>query len=85
MPIIKSAKKKLRKDKKRTAQNQERVNKLKDIVKKATKKPSEKLIQEAVSTIDKATKQHIIHKNKASRIKSRLAKLLAKPKKTPKK
>lgn len=85
MPIIKSAKKKLRKDKKRTAQNQERENKLKDIVKKATKKPIEKLLREAVSTVDKATKQHIIHKNKASRIKSRLAKLLAKPKKSPKK
>lgn len=81
MPIIKSAKKKLRKDKKRTAQNQEKENKLNDIVKKATKKPSEKLIREAVSTIDKATKRNILHKNKASRIKSRLTKLLAKPKK----
>lgn len=85
MPIIKSAKKKLRKDKKRTVQNQERENNLKDIVKKVTKNPSEKLLREAVSIVDKATKRNIIHKNKASRIKSKLAKLLAKPKKSPKK
>lgn len=82
MPIIKSAKKKLRKDKKRTAQNQTRKNKLKEIVKKAIKNPSEKIIREAASIVDKATKRNILHKNKASRIKSRLAKLLGKPKKS---
>ncbi len=82
MPIIKSAKKKLRKDKKRTAQNQERKSKLKEIIKKATKNPGEKIIREAVSIVDKAIKRNILHKNKASRIKSRLAKLLAKPKKS---
>ncbi len=81
MPIIKSAKKKLRKDKKRTAQNQERKNKLKEVIKKATKNPGEKIIREAVSIVDKAIKRNILHKNKASRIKSRLAKLVTKPKK----
>lgn len=85
MPIIKSAKKKLRKDKKRTAQNQKKKNNLKDVIKKAAKNPTEKIIRDAVSVIDKATKRNIIHKNKAGRIKSKLAKLLPKPKKSPKK
>lgn len=76
MPVIKSAKKKLRQDKKRTAQNKTVRNLLKNLVKKAKKKPSEKAIREASKIADKAAKKHIIHKNKAARIKSTLSKLL---------
>ena len=81
MPVIKSAKKKLRQDKKRTAQNKKIKDTLKEVVKKAKKTPSEKAIREAVKTVDKAAKKNIIHKNKAARIKSALSKLLKK--KTP--
>ncbi len=78
MPVIKSAKKKLRQDKKRTAQNKKVKDTLKDVIKKAKKSPSEKTVKEAVKIIDKAAKQNIIHKNKAARIKSALSKLLTK-------
>jgi small subunit ribosomal protein S20 len=77
MPVIKSAKKKLRQDIERTRQNSNYKAALFDAVKKARKKPSAKTLQ-AVSTLaDKAAKKHIIHQNKAARIKSTLAKLLA--------
>lgn len=77
MPVIKSAKKKLRKDKKLTVQNTNIRTNLKDLIKKAKKSPSEKSVKDAVKAADKAAKKHIIHKNKASRIKSTLAKLLS--------
>lgn len=47
----------------------------------ANNKPElSKALSEAFSSLDKATKKHIIHKNTASRKKSRLAKLVAKVK-----
>ena len=76
MPVIKSAKKKLRQDKKSTLKNVKIEVELKDAVKKATIKPSEKTLRDATSFIDKAAKRNIIHKNKAARLKSRLARLL---------
>ena len=76
MPVIKSAKKKLRKDKKRTLQNRGVKNTLKALIKKAKLTKSQKAVTEAVSAADKAVKKHLIHKNKAARIKSSLSKLL---------
>lgn len=72
MPVIKSAKKKQRQDKKRTLQNAKVRNLLKTLLKKAKKNPSAKIITEAVTVADKAAKNNIIHKNKASHIKSKL-------------
>ena len=83
MPVIKSAKKKLRQDKKRTARNRKIKDLLKSVIKKAKKTPTEKTVKEAVKIVDKAAKNHIIHKNKASRIKSALSKLLGKKKNKP--
>lgn len=80
MPVIKSAKKKLRQDKKRTAANKKFEDLFKKLVKKARKDSSGKNIKEAVIIIDKAAKRNIIHKNKAARLKSSLSKLLGKPK-----
>lgn len=77
MPVIKSAKKKLRKDKKITAQNDKVKNLFKKVVKNAIKKPTEASVKTAYVAIDKATKKKIIHKNKASRIKSKLTKLMS--------
>ncbi len=82
MPIIKSAKKKLRKDKKRTAQNEGIKNTLRDTIKKARKSPTDKTVKAAVSLADKAAKRHILHKNKAAHIKAVLSKLLVSQKKT---
>lgn len=80
MPVIKSAKKKLRQDKKRTLQNKRIENLLKEIVKKAQKNPSDENIKKAISVVDKAIKKKIIHKNKGARIKSSLSRLLTKAK-----
>ncbi len=78
MPLIKSAKKKLRQDKKRTARNKTIENKLKTFIKRAKKDRSEKAVKEATKAADKAAKHHVIHKNKAARIKSSLSKLIKK-------
>ena len=78
MPVIKSAKKKLRKDKKRTKQNGNVRKLLQDAVKKARKNPTPAAYAKVSRLADKAAKNHIIHKNKAGHIKSALSKLLPK-------
>lgn len=78
MPVTKSAKKKLRQDKKRRERNKKLINLFKNLIKKAKKQPSEKTIRAAVAALDKAAKKNVIHKNKAARLKSSIAKLLAK-------
>lgn len=78
MPVTKSAKKKMRQDKKRTVRNSRIKNLLKSFVKKAKKEKSQKAVAEAIKIADKAAKNHIIAKNKAARIKSSLSKLINK-------
>ena len=78
MPVLKHAKKKLRQDKKRTLQNKKMKDLYKKLVKKARETKSQKAVDAAVSSVDKAVKHYIIHKNKGSRLKSSLAKLTAK-------
>lgn len=77
MPVIKSAKKKLRQDKARTARNSAVEEAMKKTLKLARKSPTAENIRLAVQATDKATKHYIIHKNKAARIKSALSKLVA--------
>ena len=74
MPIIKSAIKKVRKDKLRTARNKKREVALKSLVAKARKTKAAKDLQAAFSALDKAAKVGLIHPNKAARLKSRLTK-----------
>ncbi len=80
MPIIKSAIKKVRKDKIRTIRNKKRETSLKKIIKDTKRTPSAKNLTSAFSALDKSVKVNLIHKNKASRLKSRLSKLIAKKK-----
>ena len=82
MPVIKSAKKKLRKDRKREQANAQVEKLFKKTLKLAQKSPTEANIKKAVQIIDKTAKNKIIHSNKAARLKSKLSKLLAG--KTPK-
>lgn len=72
MPIIRSAIKKVRKDKTRTARNKKRELILKSLVKKARLSKSAKDLQAAFSALDKAAKVKLIHPKKAARLKSRL-------------
>lgn len=74
VPIIKSAIKKVRKDKKRTARNAKREQLVKSAVKKARVSKTAESLQAAFSALDKAAKVNLIHKNKANRLKSRLSK-----------
>ena len=82
MPIIKSASKKMRQDKKRTQLNKSRKRSVKNLIDEALKKPTTENIKAAQSAVDKLAKVKVIHKNKAARIKSRLAKLGKKSLKT---
>ncbi len=78
MPVIKSAIKKLRRDKKREKENDVFRKSFDSAIRLAKKQKSHNSINKAVSIIDRAVKRNIIHKNKAARIKSSLSKL-AKP------
>ena len=83
MPILKSAKKKMRKDKKRTIKNEKLVKAYQDIFKKIKKGKGDlkKLIQDFYSKVDKVAKKKVIHKNKANRLKAQINKLIRKVKK----
>ena len=88
MPITKSAKKSIRKDKKRTNINIQRKNKVKDLVKKVNnliaqgkKEEAKKLLPQIYKTLDKTAKTGIVKKNNASRRKSRISKAINKIKK----
>lgn len=75
MPIIKSAKKALRQNKKRAGLNLGKKLALKNLIKKIKKSKSKKDIVMLYSLADKAAKAGIIHKNKAARIKSQISRL----------
>lgn len=74
MPLTKSAKKKLRKDKKRTQKNLDLKIEYKKVIKKTKKDPSKKNLSKVSKVLDKASKKGLMHKNKAARLKSRFAK-----------
>lgn len=76
MPVTQSAKRALRKDRRRTIINQKRKKRMKDAIKAFKKNVNEKTFKLAVSLIDRAAKNKVIHKNKAARLKSQLAKIL---------
>ena len=76
MPNIQSAKKELRKMKKRAALNKIRRDAYKDSLKKAIKTSSADAIKAAQKALDKAAKAGVIKKNTASRKLSRLMKRL---------
>jgi ribosomal protein S20 len=85
MPLLKHAHKKLRQDKKRTVANKKVKIAYKASIKAAKENPTTESISEAFSSVDKAVKNHLMHANKAARIKSALSKVVpagAAPKKT---
>lgn len=80
MPIIKSARKKMKQDKKKTRINRRYVDAYKKTINKIKKDISGgiKLIPLFYRQLDQAVKKKIIHKNKASRLKSSISRLLRK-------
>jgi small subunit ribosomal protein S20 len=78
MPILKSAKKALKVAKRRKTENDTLKKKVRNAQKAFRTSPSVEALRSAFSTIDTATKKHLMHKNKAARLKSQLSKLLSK-------
>lgn len=76
MPLIKSAKKALRRDRRRTDVNRKVRVRLKEAVKNTRVEKSSESLAIAYSALDRAAKKKVIHKTKASRLKSRLAALV---------
>jgi small subunit ribosomal protein S20 len=84
MPIIKSAKKKLKQDIVRQRLNKAKKERLKKAIKSFMAKPAPEKFSNLQSIIDKIAKSGLIKKNKAARLKSRLTKIIVqeeKPKK----
>ena len=82
MPLTKQAIKKVRQDKRKTIYNMRTKKAYKQAVSAFRKNPTIKSISEVFSKLDRAAKINLIHKNKASRLKSRLSKLIPSAKKT---
>jgi small subunit ribosomal protein S20 len=83
VPRIKSARKRMRQAKKATVANRQRRSQLRTALKKVratTGDAAKKAYEEAVSLLDRAGRKNLIHRNTASRQKSRLAKALNKAK-----
>jgi small subunit ribosomal protein S20 len=89
MPITSSAKKALRQNKTHRERNLVRkdaykkaVNNFRKLVAQKKTDEAQKALALAMKALDKAAKTHVIEKNKASRLKSRLAQLIARSSKT---
>jgi len=87
MPITQSAKKALRQNIRRRAQNLRKKEAYKKAIKEYKKLVASKNLEEAkkylakvYEALDKAAKTNVIKKNKASRLKSRLTQLITKSK-----
>lgn len=76
MPVTKQAIKKVRQDKRKTVINMHVKKAYKMAVGKFRKNPDAANLTSAFKALDKAAKVNIIHRNKASRLKSRLSKKL---------
>lgn len=73
MPIIKSAKKRVRTARKAAVRNRKTKRSLRSALKIFAAKPSAKSHSSAQSALDKAANKGVIHKNKAARLKRRAA------------
>ncbi len=84
MPVIKSAKKRLKQNEKLRVLNlgykrrmKRVVKEIRDLVKEGKKKDAKKLLPQAYKIIDKAVKRGVIKENTGARKKSRLTKASA--------
>lgn len=78
MPILKSSKKALKQSKRNREQNDQRKKVFRKALKDFRQKPSQKLLNAAFSSLDRAVDNNTMHKNRANRLKKNLAKLLTK-------
>lgn len=73
MPIIKSAKKRVKQTRKATVRNAKTKRSLRESLKSFMKKPTAASHNQAQSNLDKAAKKGLVHKNKVARKKKQLA------------
>ncbi len=73
MPIIKSAKKRVRVTRKATTRNVRTKRNVRTAMKTFDSKPTSNSVSDAQKALDIAVKKGVIHKNKAARQKSRLS------------
>jgi ribosomal protein S20 len=73
MPIIKSAKKRVKQTRKATTRNARTKRSLRSALKSFIKKPTASAKSKAESNLDKAAKKGLVHKNKVARKKRQLA------------
>lgn len=73
MPIIQSAKKRVRVARKAAVRNSKTKRNFRSALKLFAKKPTTEALGDAQSKIDTAAKKGVIHKNKAARLKKRAA------------
>ncbi|OGY26584.1 MAG: hypothetical protein A2Z11_00135 [Candidatus Woykebacteria bacterium RBG_16_43_9] len=78
MPVIKSAKKKLRADARKKIVNLKVKIQMKSALKKFAANPAKEALAQAYSVLDTAAKKAVIPKGRANRKKARLAALLSK-------
>ncbi|MDO8676306.1 MAG: 30S ribosomal protein S20 [Candidatus Azambacteria bacterium] len=85
MPITKAAKKALRKNKRQRENNlnksrllKDELSALKKLITAKTKKGAAELLPKIYKALDKAVKTNLLKKNTASRMKSRLTKIVNK-------
>ena len=76
MPLLANAKKALRAAKKKTTINRRIKSLVKSSMDSVKKTPTKEALATAFSKVDKAVKKHVLHKNKAARVKSQVAKLV---------
>ncbi len=77
MPVTKTARRALRVSKNKTEVNKLLVKRLEIAIRIAKKSKGAKDVLAAMSLADRTAKRNIIHKNKASRVKSQLSKLIS--------
>ncbi len=81
MPRIKSAKKRMRQAKGRTARNRAGRSAIKTAVKNARAALTKESVAAAIQVLDRGARKGLIHRNAAARKKARLARRLAVAKK----
>ncbi|MDQ3008616.1 MAG: 30S ribosomal protein S20 [bacterium] len=77
MPLLNNAKKALRSSLRKAEVNQRVKSRTKTSLDAMRQKPSAENMATAFSSVDRAVKHHLIHRNKAARIKHQLSKLMS--------
>lgn len=78
MPVTSTAKRALRSSRRKTLTNQKLSSRLEIALRTAKKSQTSSAVRQAISLIDRAVKNNLIHSNRAARLKGQLSKLARK-------